>query len=82
MELDRSTMTDERESASGTSEACPDKRERRAPRGLSLRRLFASLTSPQPGKSPFRIKLAAWGFLAIYGIIAAKLLDFGLRPEP
>jgi cell division protein FtsI (penicillin-binding protein 3) len=82
MEFDRNTMTDEFESAAGTAGARLDRRERRAPRGLSLPRLLASLTSPQPGKSPFRIKLAAWGFLAIYGIIAAKLLDFGLRPEP
>ncbi|HET6378940.1 MAG TPA: penicillin-binding protein 2 [Methylocella sp.] len=75
-------MTDELESAAGAAGARLDRRERRAPRSPSLPRLLASLTSPQPGKSPFRIKLAAWGFLAIYGIIAAKLLDFGLRPEP
>ncbi|MGA7655828.1 MAG: penicillin-binding protein 2, partial [Methylocella sp.] len=38
--------------------------------------------SAKPDKSAIRIRLAAWVFLAVYGIIAAKLIDFGLRPDP
>jgi cell division protein FtsI (penicillin-binding protein 3) len=44
-----------------------------------FKRLFTGLFAAKPDKSVFRIKLAAWIFLAVYGIIAAKLIDFGLR---
>jgi cell division protein FtsI (penicillin-binding protein 3) len=47
-----------------------------------IRNLFAGIFSAKPGKSAFRIRLAAWVFLAVYGIIAGKLIDFGLRPDP
>ena len=47
-----------------------------------IRNLFAGIFSAKPGKSAFRIRLAAWFFLAVYGIIAGKLIDFGLRPDP
>jgi cell division protein FtsI (penicillin-binding protein 3) len=33
------------------------------------------------GKSPSRVRLAAWIFLGLYGVIAGKLVDFGLRPD-
>ena len=42
----------------------------------------ASILSARLGKSAPRIRLAAWVFLGLYGIIAGKLIDFGLRPDP
>ena len=48
-------------------------------------RVIKTLTgifSAKPDKSGIRIRLAAWVFLAVYGIIAAKLIDFGLRQDP
>ncbi|MGH6819356.1 MAG: penicillin-binding protein 2, partial [Methylocella sp.] len=44
--------------------------------------LLAGTFSARLDKSAPRIRLAAWVFLVIYGIIAGKLLDFGLRPDP
>ncbi len=44
--------------------------------------LFAGIFSARLDKSASRIKLATWLFLAIYGIIAAKLIDFGVHPDP
>jgi cell division protein FtsI (penicillin-binding protein 3) len=46
-----------------------------------LKSLFSSLTTVKLAKSPTRIRLAAFVFLALYGTIAAKLFDFGLRPD-
>lgn len=43
---------------------------------------LAGIFSARLGKSAPRIRLAAWVFLGVYGIIAAKLVDFGLRPDP
>jgi cell division protein FtsI (penicillin-binding protein 3) len=43
--------------------------------------LFAGIFSARLEKSAPRIRLAAWVFLGVYGIIAGKLLDFGLRPD-
>ncbi len=50
--------------------------------GQIIENLFTGLLTVKLDKSPSRILLAAWVFLAVYGIIAAKLLDFGLRPDP
>jgi cell division protein FtsI (penicillin-binding protein 3) len=47
-----------------------------------IKGLFTGIFSAKPDKSAFRIRLAAWVFLAVYGIIAGKLIDFGLRPDP
>jgi cell division protein FtsI (penicillin-binding protein 3) len=44
--------------------------------------LFAGIFSARLDKSAPRIRLTAWVFLGVYGIIAGKLLDFGLRPDP
>jgi cell division protein FtsI (penicillin-binding protein 3) len=44
--------------------------------------LFAGIFSARLDKSAPRIRLAAWVFLGVYGIIAGKLLDFGLHPDP
>ena len=41
----------------------------------------AGIFSVRLGKSTPRIRLAAWAFLGVYGIIAGKLIDFGLRPD-
>ncbi|MGQ0443664.1 MAG: hypothetical protein ACT4O2_00695, partial [Beijerinckiaceae bacterium] len=41
-----------------------------------------SILSARVGKSAPRIRLAAWVFLGLYGIIAGKLIAFGLRPDP
>jgi cell division protein FtsI (penicillin-binding protein 3) len=48
---------------------------------LGGKRLLASLLTIKPEKSQYRIKLAAAVFLTAYAIIAAKLVDFGLRRE-
>lgn len=48
--------------------------------GLFAKRLLAGLLTIRLEKSPSRIRLAAFAFLAAYAIIAAKLIDFGLRP--
>lgn len=54
----------------------------RAPRLTNnTNKLLSALSLVRLGKSPSRIRLAAWAFLGIYGIIAGKLLDFGLRPD-
>jgi cell division protein FtsI (penicillin-binding protein 3) len=42
----------------------------------------ASILSARLDKSAPRIRFAAWVFLGLYGIIAGKLIDFGLRPDP
>ncbi|HWX14763.1 MAG TPA: penicillin-binding protein 2 [Methylocella sp.] len=42
---------------------------------------FSSVLTVKLAKSTTRIRLAAFVFLALYGTIAAKLLDFGLRPD-
>ncbi|HUI19940.1 MAG TPA: penicillin-binding protein 2 [Methylocella sp.] len=55
---------------------------RAADRRPRFKLLLTELFSARPDKSARRIKLAAWAFLVIYGIIAAKLIDFGLRPDP
>src|SRR3977135_4045187 len=47
-----------------------------------IEKLFAGIFSARLDKSARRIRLAAWVFLGVYGIIAGKLLDFGLRPDP
>jgi len=56
---------------------------RRAPGGRlrTLAHLFSGLFSVRSEKSAYRIRLAAWVFLAVYAVIAAKLIDFGLRPD-
>jgi cell division protein FtsI (penicillin-binding protein 3) len=48
----------------------------------SVRGLRTGVFAVKVSKSPARIRLAAWVFLGIYGVIATKLLDFGLRPDP
>lgn len=50
--------------------------------GLPLARtLLSALLTVELRKSPARIRLAAWGFLALYGVIAGKLIEFGLHPD-
>ncbi|HEX3495011.1 MAG TPA: penicillin-binding protein 2 [Methylocella sp.] len=44
--------------------------------------LYAGIFAARLDQSVPRIRLAAWVFLVVYGIIAGKLIDFGLRPEP
>ncbi len=44
--------------------------------------LSAGIFSARLDKSAPRIRLAAWVFLGVYGIIAGKLVDFGLCPDP
>ena len=46
-----------------------------------LKSPFSSVLTVKLAKSTTRIRLAAFVFLALYGTIAAKLLDFGLRPD-
>ena len=46
-----------------------------------LKSQCAGLLAVKLGESAPRMRLTAFAFLAIYGIIAAKLVDFGLRPE-
>ena len=46
-----------------------------------LKRRCAGLLAVRLRKSAPRMRLMAFALLAIYGIIAAKLVDFGLRPE-
>lgn len=48
----------------------------------AIKNVLARLLSTQPGKSTFRIKLTAFIFLAVYAIIAGKLVEFGLRSGP
>src|SRR5579884_2711510 len=43
--------------------------------------LFSALYLVRLDKSVPRIRLAALAFLAIYGLIAARLIEFALRPE-
>ncbi len=47
----------------------------------TLKSRCAGLLAVRLWKSAPRMRLIAFAFLAIYGIIAAKLVDFGLRPE-
>ncbi len=47
-----------------------------------FKKLFSGSSAAKPDKSVFRIRLAAWIFLAVYGVIAARLIDFGLRLDP
>jgi cell division protein FtsI (penicillin-binding protein 3) len=44
--------------------------------------LYAGIFAARLDQSVPRIRLAAWVFLVVYGIIAGKLIDFGLRQEP
>jgi cell division protein FtsI (penicillin-binding protein 3) len=46
-----------------------------------IKSLFAGIFSARLDKSAPRIRLAAWVFLGVYGIIAGKLIDIGLRPD-
>jgi cell division protein FtsI (penicillin-binding protein 3) len=46
-----------------------------------LKSRCAGLLAVRLSKNAPRMRLVAFAFLAIYGIIAAKLVDFGLRPE-
>jgi cell division protein FtsI (penicillin-binding protein 3) len=46
-----------------------------------LKSRCAGLLAVRLWKSAPRMRLMAFAFFAIYGIIAAKLVDFGLRPE-
>ncbi|HTV31710.1 MAG TPA: penicillin-binding protein 2 [Methylocella sp.] len=48
----------------------------------SAKSCFVSLTTANPALSAPRIRLAALAFLAVYGMITARLIDFGLRPDP
>lgn len=48
----------------------------------SRTRVTARSFSARLDKSAPRIRLAAWAFLGVYGIIAGKLIDFGLRLDP
>jgi cell division protein FtsI (penicillin-binding protein 3) len=54
---------------------------RRASLDYVLKRLCSNLLAVERSKSAPRMRLAAVAFLAIYGIIAAKLVNFGTRPE-
>ncbi len=46
-----------------------------------LKGLSSNLLAVKLSKSAPRMRLTAFAFLAIYGIIAAKLIHFGMRPE-
>ncbi len=46
-----------------------------------LKRFSSNLAAVKLSESAPRMRLTAVAFLAVYGIIAAKLVDFGLRPE-
>lgn len=48
---------------------------------LAGKSLIASLLAIKLENSPRRIRLAAAAFLAVYAVIAAKLINFGLQPE-
>src|SRR5664279_2308302 len=64
----------------GLENVAKDSRMRSAgSRPRIFKRLFTGLFAAKPDKSVFRIRLAAWIFLAVYGVIAARLIDFGLR---
>lgn len=47
-----------------------------------IARLFSSLFSTRLDKSTKRIKLVAGVFFIVFAIIAGKLIQFGMRPEP
>jgi cell division protein FtsI (penicillin-binding protein 3) len=47
-----------------------------------LKRILYDLFSTKLSKSGFRIKLVACVFIALYGVIAGKLVELGLRFEP
>ncbi|WP_084572971.1 peptidoglycan D,D-transpeptidase FtsI family protein [Methylocapsa aurea] len=50
-------------------------------RGSYLKGIFSGVFSTRLDKSPSRMKLVAFAFFVVYGIIAGKLILFGLRPE-
>jgi cell division protein FtsI (penicillin-binding protein 3) len=62
--------------ANGKPVKPPDSRVR------AVKCLYAGIFAARLDKSAPRIRLAAWVFLVVYGIIAGKLIDFGLRPDP
>ncbi|MBO0734215.1 MAG: penicillin-binding protein 2 [Methylocapsa sp.] len=63
-------------------EAATDGTPQREPRPASLlKRASASLLTLKYAKSSDRIRLASLGFLVLFGVIAAKLVDFGMHPE-
>ncbi len=79
MDEDRGTMS--AGCNSGLDNAAEDATVR--PAGSRGRKnLFAGIFSARLDKSASRIRLAAWLFLVIYGIIAGKLIDFGVHPDP
>ncbi|MGH6868444.1 MAG: hypothetical protein ACREDA_06155, partial [Methylocella sp.] len=81
-------MDEEREKMGGGfdpgqgNEANGATERRRGSRAGVIARLFGGIFSARPDKSAPRIRLAAWVFLGIYGIIAGQLIDVGLRPDP
>ncbi|MGB6174793.1 MAG: penicillin-binding protein 2 [Methylocella sp.] len=79
-------MDEDREKMSGGFDLKLDNKPNVAavrPAGVRvIEALFAGIFSARLDKSAPRIRLAAWVFLGIYGIIAGKLLDFGLHPDP
>src|SRR5580692_10740808 len=85
---DRAKMEEDREKMSDGFDSVLDNEANGAtvrPAGSRVRGIesfLAGVFSARLGKSAPRIRLAAWVFLGVYGIIAAKLIDFGLRPDP
>jgi cell division protein FtsI (penicillin-binding protein 3) len=81
-------MDEDREKMSGDLDLGLDSKPNGAtarPAGSRVRviaRLVAGIFSARLDKSAPRMRLAAWVFLGVYGIIAGKLLDLGLRLDP
>ena len=46
------------------------------------RRVMRDMFSTRLSKSPSRIRVAALGFLALYGLICGKLVYLGFKPDP
>ncbi|MCL2385035.1 MAG: penicillin-binding protein 2 [Alphaproteobacteria bacterium] len=57
----------------------PDRQRRRLI--AAAKSYFDLLTTANPALSTTRIRFAAMAFLVIYGIVTARLIDFGLRPD-
>jgi len=53
-----------------------------APKGGGVMRLLSNLMRTRIDKSTHRIRLVAFGFVALYCVIGGKLVYLGMKPEP
>ena len=59
----------------------PDEKKPAA-KGGGFMRLLSNLMRTRIDKSTHRIRIVAFGFVALYGVIGGKLVYLGMKPEP